>query len=167
MVGKEIMKYKLLILATFISMCTGSEDINGEQRVVSLSTTHTEVIRVLGGENLLVGVDSFSETELSIEKIDAFTITAEELLKLNPDLVVVAFDFNGIVEGLEDLDINYTLLPPAKNFEDVYSQIEKIGVLIDKAEEAADLVSLMKNDIGEIIENFSQENLYFETSSQP
>ena len=81
------------------------------------------------------------------------------MAKLNPDLVVVAFDFNGIVEGLEGLDINYTLLPPAKNFEDVYSQIEKIGVLIDKADEASDLVSLMKNDVSEIVENFSEENI--------
>ena len=158
-VRKETMKYKLLILATLISMCSGTEQTNREQRVVSLSTTHTEVIQILGGGNLLVGVDSFSETDLPVEKIDAFTVTAEELAKLNPDLVVVAFDFNGIVEGLEGLDINYTLLPPAKNFEDVYSQIEKIGVLIDKADEASDLVSLMKNDVSEIIENFSEENI--------
>ena len=153
------MKYKLLILATLISMCSGTKETNGEKRIVSLSTTHTEVIQILGGGNLLVGVDSFSDTDLSVEKIDAFTVTAEELAKLNPDLVVVAFDFNGIVEGLEGLDINYILLPPAKNFEDVYSQIEKIGVLIDKADEASDLVTLMKNDVSEIIENFSEENI--------
>ena len=44
------MKYKILILATLITMCSGSEGSNTEQRVVSLSTTHTEVIQVLGGE---------------------------------------------------------------------------------------------------------------------
>ena len=153
------MKYKLLILGILTSMCSGPQETNEEQRVISLSTTHTEVIRVLGGESLLVGVDSFSETELPIEKIDAFTITAEELVKLNPDLVIVAFDFNGIVEGLESLEINYTLLPPAKNFEDVYSQIEEIVKLIDKEDESLDLITSMKNDVGEIIENFSKENI--------
>ena len=158
-VRRETMKYKLLILSTLISMCSGTEETNGEQRVVSLSTTHTEVIQVLGGENLLVGVDTFSETDLPVEKIDAFTVTAEELVKLNPDLVIVAFDFNGIVEGLESLEINYTLLPPAKNFEDVYSQIEEIGKLIDKEDESLDLITSMKNDVGEIIENFSKENI--------
>ena len=156
-VRKEIMKYKILILATLMTMCSGSEGSNTEQRVVSLSTTHTEVIQVLGGENLLVGVDSFSETELPIEKIDAFTVTAEDLVKLNPDLVVIAFDFNGIVEGLENLEMNYALLPPARNFEDVYSQIEEIGQLIDKEDESLDLVSSMKNDVEEVIENFSEE----------
>lgn len=115
-VRKEIMKYKILILAALITMCAGSEESSVEQRVISLSTTHTEVIQVLGGENLLVGVDSFSETEMPIEKIDAFTVTAEDLLELKPDLVVLAFDFNGIIEGLESLEINYALLPPAKKF---------------------------------------------------
>jgi len=115
-VRKEIMKYKILILAALITMCAVSEESSVEQRVISLSTTHTEVIQVLGGENLLVGVDSFSETEMPIEKIDAFTVTAEDLLELKPDLVVLAFDFNGIIEGLESLEINYALLPPAKKF---------------------------------------------------
>ena len=153
------MKYKILILATLMTMCTKPDGSNIEQRVVSLSTTHTEVIQVLGGENLLVGVDSFSKTDLAIEKLDAFTVTAEDLLKLNPDLVVIAFDFNGIAEGLESLEINYALLPPARNFEDVYFQIEEIGNLINKVDESKDLVSSMKNDVKEIMEAFSQENI--------
>ena len=140
-------------------MCTGSEGSNKEQRVVSLSTTHTEVIQVLGGGNLLVGIDSFSETDLPVERIDAFTVTAEDLVKLDPDLVVVAFDFNGIVEGLENLEINYVLLPPARNYEDVYFQIEEIGNLINKVDESKNLVSSMKNDVEKIIEAFSQENI--------
>ena len=158
-VRKEIMKYKILILAALMTMCTGSEESSPEQRVISLSTTHTEIIQVLEGESLLVGVDSFSETELPIEKIDAFTVTAEDLMELNPDLVVVAFDFNGIVEGLESLEINYALLPPARNFDDVYTQIEEIGKLINKSDESLELVSAMQNDVEKIIQNFSSENI--------
>ena len=158
-VRKEIMKYKILILAALMTMCTGSEESSIEQRVISLSTTHTEVIQALGGESLLVGVDSFSETELPIEKIDAFTVTAEDLIELNPDLVVVAFDFNGIIEGLEGLEINYALLPPARDFEDVYTQIEEIGTLINKSDESLELVSAMQRDVEEIIQNFSSENI--------
>ena len=158
-VRKEIMKYKILILAALMTMCTGSEESSPEQRVISLSTTHTEVIQVLGGESLLVGVDSFSETELPIEKIDAFTVTAEDLVELNPDLVIVAFDFNGIIEGLESLEITYALLPPARDFDDVYTQIEEIGILINKSDESSELISAMQNDVEEIIQNFSSENI--------
>jgi len=153
------MKYKLLILTTLIATCGGLQDSNREKRIISLSTTHTQVIQVLGAERLLVGVDSFSETEGSVEKIDAFTVKAEELLKLNPDLVIVAFDFNGIIKGLESLEINYVLLPPARNFQEVYSQIEEIGNLINKVDESSDLVSSMKSDVEKIIGNFSQDNI--------
>ena len=158
-VRKELMKYKILILAALITMCTNSTESSTEQRVVSLSTTHTEIIQTLGGENLLVGIDSFSESELPIEKIDAFTVTADELVNLNPDLVIVAFDFNGIIDGLEALNLNYILLPPARNFDEVYTQIMEIGNLINKSEESIDLVSEMENDVAEIIENFSAQNV--------
>jgi iron complex transport system substrate-binding protein len=153
------MKYKILILAALITMCTNSTESSTEQRVVSLSTTHTEIIQTLGGENLLVGIDSFSESELPIEKIDAFTVTADELVNLNPDLVIVAFDFNGIIDGLEALNLNYVLLPPARNFDEVYTQIMEIGNLINKSDESIDLVSEMENDVAEIIENFSAQNV--------
>ncbi len=153
------MKFKFLILATLIATCGGSQDLNREKRIVSLSTTHTQVIQVLGAERLLVAVDSFSTTEMSIEKIDAFTVKAEDLVKLNPDLVIVAFDFNGIIEGLESLEIKYVLLPPARNFQEVYSQIEEIGNLTNKVDESLDLVSSMKSDVEEIIDNFTQDNI--------
>lgn len=158
-VRKELMKYKILLLAALMTMCTNSTESSTEQRVVSLSTTHTEIIQTLGGENLLVGIDSFSESELPIEKIDAFTVTADELVNLNPDLVIVAFDFNGIIDGLEALNLNYVLLPPARNFDEVYTQIMEIGNLINKSDESIDLVSEMENDVAEIIENFSAQNV--------
>ena len=150
---KGNMKYKLLILATLISMCTPNLEKQNDLRVVSLSTTHTEVIQALGGEDILVGVDSYSLTKEDIKQIDAFTVTAEELLGLNPDLVLIAFDFNGIVEGMKNLGINYALLPPVKNFEEVYLQIETVGSLIKKEEEAKSLVSLLREDVESIIEN--------------
>ena len=147
------MKTKILLLAMLISMCSGGSDVAEDKNIVSLSTTHTEIIQMLEGENLLVGVDSFSETELPIEKIDAYTVTAEELLILDPDIVLVAFDFNGIVEGLENLDIEYALLPPAQTLDDVYSQIETVGSIINKLDQANSLVSEMKSDIDDIIAN--------------
>ena len=83
--------------------------------------------------------------------IDAYTVTAEELAPLNPDVVILAFDFNGIVEGLENQEINYVLLPPAKNFEDVYSQIETIGSIVNKESEAFSTTRDMKIEINRIL----------------
>ena len=154
------MKYKLLFLALLFSMCTNvTQENNGEIRVVSLSTTHTEVIQTLGGRDTLVAIDAFSEVDFPVERIDAYTVTAEELAPLMPDIVIVAFDFNGIVEGLESQEINYVLLPPAKTLEDVYSQIEIVGDIINKRSEAITKVRDMKLEINRILDNSNFENV--------
>ena len=159
------MKFKLIFLALLFSMCSNiTQEASKEIRVVSLSTTHTEIIQSLEAEETLIAVDSFSEVDFPVKVIDAYTVTAEELAPLNPDVVVLAFDFNGIVEGLKNQEINYVLLPPAKNFEDVYSQIEIIGSLVNKESEAFSTTRDMKIEINRILDNanFGDTSVYHE-----
>ena len=159
------MKFKLIFLALLFLMCSNvTQESSEEIRVVSLSTTHTEIIQSLEAQETLVAVDSFSEVDFPVEVIDAYTVTAEELVPLNPDVVILAFDFNGIVEGLENQEINYVLLPPAKNFEDVYSQIETIGSLVNKESEAFSTTRDMKIEINRILDsaNFGDTSVYHE-----
>ena len=159
------MKFKLIFLALLFSMCSNvTQESSEEIRVVSLSTTHTEIIQSLEAEETLIAVDSFSEVDFPVEVIDAYTVTAEELAPLNPDVVILAFDFNGIVEGLKNQEINYVLLPPAKNFEDVYSQIETIGFLVNKESEAFSTTRDMKIEINRILDNanFGDISVYHE-----
>jgi len=159
------MKFKLIFLALLFSMCSNvTQEASKEIRVVSLSTTHTEIIQSLEAQETLVAVDSFSEVDFPVEVIDAYTVTAEELAPLDPDVVILAFDFNGIVEGLENQEINYVLLPPAKNFKDVYSQIETIGSLVNKESEAFSTTRDMKIEINRILDNanFGDTSVYHE-----
>ena len=158
------MKTKLIFLALLVSMCSNQAQENDEIKIISLSTTHTEIIQSLGAENTLVGVDAFSEVDSPVEVIDAYTVTAEELVPLNPDVVIIAFDFNGIVEGLEAQEINYVLLPPAKNLDDVYAQISTIGDIVNKKNEASSTIRDMKLEINRIINNsnYQDVNVYHE-----
>ena len=158
------MKTKLIILALFVSMCSSQAQEKDEMKIISLSTTHTEIIQSLGAQSTLVGVDAFSEVDFPVEVIDAYTITAEELVPLNADIVIIAFDFNGIVDGLEAEEIDYILLPPAKNLDDVYSQITTIGDIVDKKNEASSKIRDMKLEINRILRNsdFQDVTVYHE-----
>ena len=158
------MKTKLILLALLVSMCSNQTQENDEMKIISLSTTHTEIIQSLEAENTLVGVDAFSEVDFPVEIIDAYTVTAEELVPLNPDIVIIAFDFNGIVEGLKAQEINYVLLPPAKNLDDVYAQISTIGDIVNKKNEASSTIRDMKLEINRIINNsnYQDVNVYHE-----
>ena len=153
------MKTKLIFLALLVSMCSNQTQENDEIKIISLSTTHTEIIQSLGAENTLVGGDAFSEVDFPVEVIDAYTVTAEELVPLNPDVVIIAFDFNGIVEGLEAQEINYVLLPPARNLDDVYAQITNIGEMVNKKSEASSTIRDMKLEINRIINNSNYQDI--------
>ncbi len=153
------MKTKLIFLALLVSMCSSSTQESEDIKIISLSTTHTEIIQSLEAQDTLIAVDAFSEVDFPVKKIDAYTITAEELAPLNPDMVIIAFDFNGIVEGLESQEINYVLLPPAKNFEDVYSQISTIGEIVNKKGEASSKVRDMKLEINRILDDANYEDV--------
>ena len=153
------MKTKLIFLALLVSMCSSPTQESEEIKIISLSTTHTEIIQSLEAQDTLIAVDAFSEVDFPVQRIDAYTVTAEELAPLNPDMVIVAFDFNGIVEGLESQKINYLLLPPAKNFDDSYSQISTIGELVNKKSEASVKIREMKSEINQILNNANYENI--------
>ena len=153
------MKTKLIFLALLVSMCSSPAQESEDIKIISLSTTHTEIIQSLEAQDTLIAVDAFSEVDFPVEKIDAYTVTAEELAPLNPDMVIIAFDFNGIVEGLESQEINYVLLPPAKNFEDVYSQISTIGEIVNKKGEASSKVRDMKLEINRILDDANYEDV--------
>ena len=153
------MKTKLIFLALLVSMCSNQAQENDKIKIISLSTTHTEIIQSLGAENTLIGVDAFSEVDSPVEVIDAYTVTAEELVPLNPDVVIIAFDFNGIVEGLEAQEINYVLLPPARNLDDVYAQITNIGEIVNKKSEASSTIRDMKLEINRIINKYNYQDI--------
>ena len=153
------MKTKLIFLALLVSMCSSPAQESEDIKIISLSTTHTEIIQSLEAQDTLIAVDAFSDVDFPVERIDAYTVTAEELAPLNPDMVIVAFDFNGIVDGLESQEINYVLLPPAKNFEDVYSQISTIGEIVNKKGAASSKVRDMKLEINRILDDANYENV--------
>ena len=153
------MKTKLIFLALLVSMCSSPAQESEDIKIISLSTTHTEIIQSLEAQDTLIAVDAFSEVDFPVERIDAYTVTAEELAPLNPDMVIVAFDFNGIVDGLESQEINYVLLPPAKNFEDVYSQISTIGEIVNKKGAASSKVRDMKLEINRILDDANYEDV--------
>ena len=153
------MKTKLIFLTLLVSMCSSPTQESKDIKIISLSTTHTEIIQSLEAQDTLIAVDAFSEVDFPVERIDAYTVTAEELAPLNPDMVIVAFDFNGIVDGLESQEINHVLLPPAKNFEDVYSQISTIGEIVNKKGAASSKVRDMKLEINRILDDANYENV--------
>jgi iron complex transport system substrate-binding protein len=118
-------------------------------RIVSLSPAHTEIFYMLGLENYLVGVDSFSDFPDQVSKKpqvgDAFTLNIEAVVGLEPDLIYTTFD--GPVEVLEELGLRVLYIFPAKDVKGVLQNIKLLGDITDREYEAKDVIERIESQI--------------------
>ena len=115
-------------------------------RIVSLSSTHTEVLYVLGAEDRIVGTDLRSDYPAAAQataKVDAFNFNIEEVAALEPDLVVLAFDTADAVDALATLRIPFLLLGPPSTVDAAMAQILAVGSATGFRPEATQLVMEM------------------------
>ncbi|CAB4658827.1 unannotated protein [freshwater metagenome] len=119
-------------------------------KIVSLSPTATEMLYAIGAGNQVVAVDNLStfpaEVEPKVTKISAYEPSAEAILAYEPDVVLISNDMNKITEQLTsaDPDIKVWTGAAAASLDDVYSQINELGALTGRVDNAKEVVSSMK-----------------------
>lgn len=125
------------------------------QRIVSLSATHTEMLYAIGAGTRVVATDitsNFPAAALETAKLDSFNFNIEEVAALDPDLVIIAFDFQGEGEALETLGIPFLLLGPPSTFLDALTQIEDVGLAVGRGEAAFLLARQMAAEAIDLID---------------
>src|SRR5699024_6604938 len=134
----------------------GVEDVTGEEitieeepdRIVSTSTSDTEVLFALGLEDKIYGVsefDDYPEEAQDKPKMGGVVEPNEEaILEQEPDIV---FTGNSIseeaAESIRDLDITLYQTDP-KNMEETLDVILETGKITNKQQEAEDVVAEMQ-----------------------
>jgi iron complex transport system substrate-binding protein len=124
------------------------------ERIVSGSSTHTEILFAIGAGPQVVAVDLWSDYPQETadrERVDAFNASVEAISELDPDLVILTFDPGGIVDGLAVLGIPVLVLDAPADLEGVFAQYADIGVTVGRVAEAASLVEQMRADIDAIV----------------
>jgi len=162
----------LLGLAVLVMSCTSPITVDSDagqmtlderpDRIVSLSATHTEILFAIAADHLVVATDLTSNFPTAAEatpKVDAFNFNVEEIAAVEPDLVITAFNFLGEVSALQAVGIPVLLLAPASNMEDAYHQIEILGEVTGRSDEAANLVSSMRTRVEALINTASGDSL--------
>jgi iron complex transport system substrate-binding protein len=124
-------------------------------RIVSLSPTHTEMLFAIDAGDLLVAVDdnsNFPAEALELpNELSGFEPNVEAIADYDPDLVVMGGDFTGLGDQLDALGIDWWDGPAALTLDDTYAQIEELGEVTGRTDEAAELVAAMQADIEEIV----------------
>ena len=128
------------------------------QRIVSLSATHTEILYAIGAESHIVATDltsDFPSAAADTPKVDAFNFNIEEVVALDPDLVVLAFDFSGEVEALRAAGIGSLLLPPPADLAGALDQIGELGSAVGQPEAARTIANGLERDISDALSSIS------------
>jgi iron complex transport system substrate-binding protein len=123
------------------------------QRIVSLSPTATEDLFAVGAGKQVVAVDDQSNYPASAPKtkLSGYTPNAEAIAAYRPDLVVVSFDGNHVVEALGKLKIPVLVEPTASTLAQAYGQILALGKATGHTGKAAAVVAGMKRKIAAIV----------------
>lgn len=123
------------------------------QRIVSLSPTATEMLFALGAGDWVVAVDDNSNypPEAPTTDLSSFTPNLEAIIGMEPDVVVLSNDPGGVISGLRAAQVEALLLPAVESLEGTYDQIEELGGMTDREEEAAELVGGMRAEIDDLV----------------
>jgi iron complex transport system substrate-binding protein len=141
------------------------------QRIASLSPTTTETLYAIGAADQIVATDLFSDwppEAAETPKLDAFNFNVEEVASHEPDLVLLAFDFQGESAALGGLGIPTVVLGDAKTLDEVYEQIRTLGAATGHPAEADRVVADMEAAIAEIVASTSRADgtsLYYEADT--
>jgi iron complex transport system substrate-binding protein len=130
-----------------------AEPVDGApERIVSIAPVATEMLFAIGAGDQVVAVDSLSTypAEAPVTDLGAFEPNIEAIAGYEPDLVVLSFDPGDVVAGLEALDIETLLLPTAVSLEDTYAQIEQLGEVTGRTEQAAAEVERIRTALEEL-----------------
>lgn len=123
------------------------------ERIVSLSATTTEILFAIGAGPQVVAVDSYSyhPPEAPVTELSAFTPNIEAISAFDPDLVIAFYDPGDLVSSLEALGTPAMMQWAAGSLDEVWHQIEQLGLAAGRSMQAADLVSSMQERISEIV----------------
>lgn len=143
------------------------------KRIVSLSPTATEDLAAVGAQAQVVAVDDQSDTPATMPKstLSGYKPDVEAIAKYNPDLVIVSYDNDQVVEQLTKLGVPVLFFDAANTLDDAYSQITGIGAATGHADAAATEVATMKSDIAADIAKVKKPatplKYYYEVGNAP
>jgi iron complex transport system substrate-binding protein len=121
--------------------------------IVSLSPTATEDLFAIGAGDQVVAVDRYSTYPADAPRtnLSGLEPNLESIAAYHPDLVVYATETGHLGSSLGDLGIPALQQDAAANLDDVFRQIEQLGLATGHQQEASQLAERMRSEISSIV----------------
>lgn len=128
------------------------------KRIVSLAPSNTELLYEVGAGAQLVGRDDFSDFPAEAKALPSVggsmgTYDMAAIAALKPDLVLAAqINTPGQVKALEDLGLTVFYLNNPLHMDGLYQNLQSIGTLTGKSNQAATLIESLQVRVQAIID---------------
>ena len=123
--------------------------------IISLSPTATEMLYAIGAGSQVVAVDEYSnfpaEAVALGTTLSGFEPNIEAISGYSPDLVIISYDPGSLVEQLGTLNIPVFVAGAAMSLENVYEQIEQLGVLTGHSQAAIEVSKTLQTGIEDAV----------------
>ncbi|HWL90254.1 MAG TPA: ABC transporter substrate-binding protein [Actinomycetota bacterium] len=121
-------------------------------RIVSLSPTATEMLFAIGAGEQVEAVDDQSSYpgEAPVTDLSGFEPNVEAIASYEPDLVVYSTEPGNLGASLEGLGIPALWQDAAATLDDVYEQIDQLGLATGNVSESEVVVETMREEIESI-----------------
>ena len=141
----------LLALTLLGAACGNDDDAASErpERIVSLSPTVTEILFAIGAGEQVVAVDEYSyyPPEAPVTDLSGWDPNVEAVLSYEPDLVLIVYDANDLMAGLDAVGVPVMLSAAPADFDSGYATITDLGEAVGRQDEAAALVESLRAEI--------------------
>jgi iron complex transport system substrate-binding protein len=123
------------------------------RRIVSLSSTATEMLFAIGAGKQVVAVDDQSNypANAPMTKLSGYTPNVEAIAGYTPDLVVAADDTGGLVAGLTALHVPVLIETAAKSLNDTYTQLRELGTATGQDPAASAEVAKIRTGVASVV----------------
>ncbi len=164
------MRKNLFVLVSFLAVlitlygCTSTneKEITSDTRIISLAPHITEIIYALNAQDQLVAVTDFCqypEEAASKEKIGGLLDpNIEKIITLKPTHLFGLPSHEKLSRDLEKFGLIITMISN-ENIPDVLYSINKIGEMIDRAEQATHLINRINYTLDSLRENKINKNI--------
>lgn len=148
---------------------------NPPERIISVSPSITEILGVIDADSMLVGVSLYSYCPASVKdlpKVGSYVKpNIEQIISLNPDLVVMSFDGapRSDVDKLRKLNLNVAVLRSEK-ITDIIININWLGEVLQhqkQAKEAAGNLERRYEQIRSLVKEIPKLRAFYSIALNP
>jgi iron complex transport system substrate-binding protein len=145
--------YALLVSASVVRAEQPASSSVGELRIVSLAPSLTEIVYALGAQENLVAVTRFCDYPPEAKEhrqVGGYVdLNYEAILSSTPTLVLLLGEHAGAKSRLNALNLQ-TLSLGNESLEVIFTSIVKVGVAVNRQENASSLVSQLRQRVASV-----------------